>query len=316
MFGCKSLVSTLFFSLPLCGHVASHMLISLDSTWGLSQPLENPLNRNSNNWFCHGKTKDTSAVTTLKAGTTISVPIVCGEAIDNPTQGGQICSDDPNAYHGGGGCALSIAYKTSGVGIEDFYMFSVNVDCPKKGQAMINFPIPANLPNGQATCAWTWIPPEEFSAPEMYQLCFNCAVTGGPTGTITSGEKLSKHLFAVPYQGVRNEGDRGLYRDVFKNGLPALQVSTSGSQSTTSSTSRSSTRTSTTTVGRTSTTTTTARPTTTVISPSGLQSWLPYKLYTIGERVTFSGKTYECGSTHLSFPNENPSTRVGLWKAL
>lgn len=228
-------ISTTSFAILFIGAtcVQAHMLISLPSTWGLSGDLEVPLSNSDSDWFCHGQTKDTNVVTTLNAGTSISVPIVCGEAIDDPTNGGSICSDDTAAYHGGGGCALSISYNLS-PDITDFTMFSVNVDCPKEGQAMIPFEIPDNLPTGNAVCAWTWIPDKGYSAEEMYMNCFNCRVAGGSSGSLTGGTDLVDHLWAVPYPGVGNteNGDRGNYRDVFEDGALSIQVSGSGTTTT------------------------------------------------------------------------------------
>lgn len=244
------------FALSL-GQVNSHLLISLPSTWGLSTSLENPLNAGSTNWFCHGQRKDTSAVTTLNAGSSISVPIVCGEAIGNPQNGGSSCSNDPNAYHGGGGCGLSIAYKTSPT-IDDFVMFTVNHDCPKLGQAMISFQIPPNLPSGDAVCSWTWIPDPRASANEMYMNCFNCRVQGGSSGNITSGILLKNHLWAVP--GVGSSGSRPLYKNVLPNGALALQVS-SGPTSSSTVTSSTVTSSSDSTSATTTTTTTSSTPT-------------------------------------------------------
>ena len=213
--------------------VRAHMVISLPSTWGLSGDLEVPLNNASEDWFCHGQTKDTNVFTTLNAGSSIDVPIVCGEAIDDPENGASICSDDTAAYHGGGGCALSISYNL-GPTIDDFKMFSVNVDCPSENTAMITFEIPDDLPTGDAVCAWTWIPDADFAADEMYMNCFNCKVVGGSTGEITTANELSDHLWAVPYPGVSSSGDdRGLYRDVFSNGALEIEVSgTSGNTTT------------------------------------------------------------------------------------
>jgi hypothetical protein len=218
MKGYTYLLTTAVFSTV----VSSHMLLSLPSTWGLSLPLENPLNSGTRNWFCAGKTRDTNSRTTINAGSSITVPIVCGEAIDDPTNGAQICSNDPNAYHGGGGCALSVAFK-SDPSIEDFYMFSIAENCPASNRAMITFQTPANMPSGDAVCAWTWIPDPSASADEMYMNCFNCRINGDGTGSIVSGTKLEDHLWGVPGSSTGN--DRGLYKDVFQNGALPLQVS-------------------------------------------------------------------------------------------
>lgn len=226
---------SVFVILSLCCHHAiGHMVIALPSVWGLTSDLENPLNSGTSNWFCHGRSRDTTSVTTLNAGQSISVPIVCGEAIDNPSQGGSTCSNDVAAYHNGGGCALSIAYKSNPTSVGDFTMFTVNHDCPKVGQAMINFAIPANLPNGDAVCSWTWIPDPSMSADEMYMNCFNCRVVSGSSGSLIGGTPLSQHIFAV--NGAPASSGRPMYRSVLPNGALALQVNGGQTQGNSTST--------------------------------------------------------------------------------
>src|SRR5689334_4661953 len=96
-------ISTVFFGVTLFGAANAHLLMALKSTWGLKSQglrLESPLTHNTQNWFCHGATNDNNNVVEFTAGATHNIPIVCGEAISDPENGGEICSDDLNAYHG------------------------------------------------------------------------------------------------------------------------------------------------------------------------------------------------------------------------
>ncbi|TPX59851.1 hypothetical protein SpCBS45565_g07651 [Spizellomyces sp. 'palustris'] len=210
-------------ALPLVAHVANaHMMISLPTVWGgLKSDLENPLNAGTKNYFCHGE-KSGKGVTTIQAGSSLSVPVVCGEAATNPSKAPSICADDPNAFHNGGGCGLSIAY-TNKPGINDFTMFSVNANCPNKGNP-VSFQVPANLPAcDNCVCSWTWIPDPSASADEFYMNCFNCKIVSQTTGTLTGGTKLKDHMWAVPGFGTPTE-ERPLYKKVLPNGALKLQV--------------------------------------------------------------------------------------------
>ncbi|KAI9094988.1 hypothetical protein DFS34DRAFT_628035 [Phlyctochytrium arcticum] len=204
--------------LPLAAN--AHMMLSDPSVWGgRKADLENPLT--GNNFFCHRESRNGNKnVMNIKAGSTLNLPITCGEAASNPDNAASICADDPNQFHNGGGCGLSIAYKT-GAGINDFTMFSVAANCPDKGKR-VNFQVPANLPAcEECTCAWTWIPDPSASADEFYMNCFTCKIEGNQ-GTITGGTKLSDHLWAV--NGVPARGERPLYKKVLPNGAQEVQV--------------------------------------------------------------------------------------------
>ncbi|ORZ35882.1 hypothetical protein BCR44DRAFT_41925 [Catenaria anguillulae PL171] len=202
----------------------AHMLMALPSTWGLTTDLENPLNAGTPNFFCHGRQRPVNGpVTQIQAGGKLRVPIVCGEAIGNPQAGGSTCVNDGdgvNDYHQGGGCALSIAYTNDPKSVAEFTLFSVNHDCPKVGQSEIEFDVPGNLPAGDATMAWTWIPPASAATDEMYMNCASVRVNG-QAGRLEGGRQLTNHMYAVPGFGTRNP--RPIYRDVLPNG--ALQLS-------------------------------------------------------------------------------------------
>ncbi|ORZ35856.1 hypothetical protein BCR44DRAFT_24814 [Catenaria anguillulae PL171] len=193
--------------LSLASTAHSHMLMGLPSTWGLNHALENPLVPSTQNWFCGGRTRPSNGpVTTIQAGQVFQVPVICGEAIhlvgtNRINEAVGICDSDRNAYHDGGGCALSIAY-TPNPRLEDFIVFSVTRACPRQGTALIPFNVPNNLPAGEATLAWTWIPPTRGAQAEMY---FNCATVRveGPQGRLTDGRRLSNYMYAVGGFGTR-----------------------------------------------------------------------------------------------------------------
>ncbi|UJR38435.1 hypothetical protein I4U23_031103 [Adineta vaga] len=51
--------------------------------------------------------------------------------------------------------------------------------------------------------------------------------------------------------------------------------------------------------------------------PSGdILPWQTNKSYTVGERVTFEGKTYQCLQSHTSLPNWTPAAIAALWKLI
>ncbi|KAJ3152030.1 hypothetical protein HDU89_001677 [Geranomyces variabilis] len=200
---------------------SAHMMIhpKAGGVWGGdSSNLENPLTADTKNWFCHGKKKSdaTRGRTTFTAGQTTTIPIICGEAVDDYQNAKSICTDS-TAWHGGGGCALSILYKNdaSVSDLDKFVTFSVAADCPNKANP-VPFKVPANLPNiADAVCAWHWIPNPKNANSEMYMNCFSCEVVGGPTGQVTGGTRMSDHLWAVRGQKNGDSKSRQL-----KNQLP------------------------------------------------------------------------------------------------
>jgi len=218
------------FLLPMA---SAHMMLGAPFVWGGNDgSLENPLNSGSaySQWFCHGKSRGGQPAAKLPAGGQISIPVICGEAAGNPGNAPSTCSDDPNALHGGGGCALSISPKGNPSSLNDFYIFSVEHNCPNNFHS-VTWNIPQNLPNGKYVCSWNWIPNPNNSADEMYMNCFDCEVTGGVNGaTITGGAHPIQ--FAVP--GSSAYGSRPMYKDKFSNGAQQIQTSAGGSQSSSS----------------------------------------------------------------------------------
>ncbi|CAF1261141.1 unnamed protein product [Adineta steineri] len=57
----------------------------------------------------------------------------------------------------------------------------------------------------------------------------------------------------------------------------------------------------------------TAAPATTQIPSGNIYPWTTGKLYNVGDRVTYEGKTYECRQTHTSIDGWTPSAVAALW---
>lgn len=189
--------------------VKAHVIFSDISVWDGGDPLfklEEPMTPDTpeNNWFCKGNPRKNTTPLELVPGSTLKIPIICGEAPlgSNKQQATQFCNNDRNALHGGGGCSLSIANGDT----NDFTIITIAHDCPKLDWSSVDFEIPDNLPeitNGK--CSWTWIPPLDFAQQESYNNCFSCSVKSSIKGTLTGGTKL----LANPLR---------TYKDTFANG--------------------------------------------------------------------------------------------------
>ena len=78
------------------------------------------------------------------------------------------------------GCALAIAYKSNvkDVKPEDFVVFTVVHDCPKRMREPIDVPNLPACPNGKCTCAWFWLPRSGSGLKNFYMTPFVCHVDG------------------------------------------------------------------------------------------------------------------------------------------
>ncbi|KAI8913139.1 hypothetical protein DFJ77DRAFT_69108 [Powellomyces hirtus] len=201
--------------------VQSHMMVSHPAVWGgQDYSLENPLNMGSKNWMCAGrKPSDGKGAISFNSGGRLGLPIVCGAAAKNPGKGKEICQNDPSAFHKGGGCLLSIAYKANPKP-EDFVVISSVHDCPNGDYGTINFNMPELPACDDCVCAWNWISKE--ATDEMYMNCFDCKILGGKNGTITGGTHLSDHYYAVP--GYPAKGRRPLYENTVPNGAVPVGI--------------------------------------------------------------------------------------------
>ena len=191
--------------------VSAHLIFSDPSVWDNGHPLyvlERPMTPDTpvENWFCKGNPrKEDASILELVPGSTVSVPIICGEAPigSNKEQATQYCDNDRNSLHGGGsGCVLSIADGES----NDFTIITVVYDCPKLDWSGVAFEIPEGLPeitNGK--CSWSWSPSTDFAQQESYNNCFSCSVKSNVKGKLTGGTKLTAN-------------PASMYKDTFPDG--------------------------------------------------------------------------------------------------
>lgn len=77
------------------------------------------------------------------------------------------------------GCALAIAYKSKAIDVkpEDFVIFTVVHDCPKRQRERVEVPKLPACPDGNCICAWFWIP-KNSGLKNFYMTPFVCKVTG------------------------------------------------------------------------------------------------------------------------------------------
>ncbi|KAF1842362.1 lytic polysaccharide monooxygenase [Cucurbitaria berberidis CBS 394.84] len=86
-----------------------------------------------------------------------------------------------SAVHGGGSCQLSVSLDTEPTANSIFKVIkSMEGGCPGvESQALsYDFELPASIPNGKATFAWTWFS-KLSGQPELYMNCAPIDVTGG-----------------------------------------------------------------------------------------------------------------------------------------
>jgi hypothetical protein len=179
--------------------VYSHLIFSDPSVWDGGEPLyelERPMLPSTvdESWFCKGHSRKVDAsVLELVPGSTVLVPIICGEAPigSNQDQATQFCDSDKNSLHGGNsGCVLSIADGDS----NDFTIITVTYECPKLDWSSVAFVIPEGLPeltNGK--CSWSWVPNILSAQQESYNNCFSCSVKSDTKGLLTGGTKLKSN---------------------------------------------------------------------------------------------------------------------------
>jgi chitinase len=60
----------------------------------------------------------------------------------------------------------------------------------------------------------------------------------------------------------------------------------------------------------------TTPPTTKPTTPPAGTAWAPYTAYTIGQVVTYAGKSYSCRQSHTSLPGWEPPNALALWLPL
>jgi hypothetical protein len=100
-----------------------------------------------------------------------------------------------SAIHGGGSCQLSVTTDMAPTKDSKFKVIkSFEGNCPSEADATLDYELPASIPNGKATFAWSW-----FSVlsggPELYMNCAPIEVTGGASDT-TAFDALPDMLVA------------------------------------------------------------------------------------------------------------------------
>jgi hypothetical protein len=102
-----------------------------------------------------------------------------------------------SAVHGGGSCQLSVTLDTEPTAASVFKVIqSMEGGCPGVDSAAkdYDFTLPASIPNGKATFAWTWNS-KLSGQPELYMNCAPIEVTGGASDK-TAFEALPDMLVA------------------------------------------------------------------------------------------------------------------------
>ncbi|KAI9754477.1 MAG: hypothetical protein M1815_005622 [Lichina confinis] len=110
-----------------------------------------------------------------------------------------------SAVHGGGSCQISISYDLEPTADSDFRVIhSIVGGCPAavdgnlpenpngNGASTFDFQIPADLPTGKATLAWTWF--NRIGNREMYMNCARVVIGGGGGGGGGGGADASAKL--------------------------------------------------------------------------------------------------------------------------
>ncbi|OCL07364.1 lytic polysaccharide monooxygenase [Glonium stellatum] len=89
-----------------------------------------------------------------------------------------------SAVHEGGSCQVSVSLDKEPTASSTFKVIkSIEGACPglTSGPLPYNFTVPAAIPNGQFTLAWTWF--NKIGNREMYMNCAPITVTGGANDT-------------------------------------------------------------------------------------------------------------------------------------
>ncbi|KXT03419.1 hypothetical protein AC578_1578 [Pseudocercospora eumusae] len=170
--------STAFFTAAACGLFASgvnaHMVIRNPVPYGADSLTNSPLAADGSDFPC----KQRSGVYDVTKMNTI--------AVGSP----QTLSFKGSAVHGGGSCQLSITMDKQPTKSSQWKVIhSIEGGCPANATgnlpenpngldaATFNWQMPAGMPNGEYTLAWTWF--NKIGNREMYMNCAPITVTGG-----------------------------------------------------------------------------------------------------------------------------------------
>ncbi|THY30421.1 hypothetical protein D6D01_03217 [Aureobasidium pullulans] len=174
----------------------------------------------------------------------------------------QVMTFDGSASHGGGSCQLSVALDRRPTAESKFktiasWIGGCPIDNANGGTNPWNYTIPPEVPNGQATLAWSWVS-KLSGQPEFYMNCAPITVSGGAEDTTEfdqledmfrvnlpssqCGSQLSSNL-EIPNPGKYvTTFDRQALAPPTGSGCAAMsQATATGSNTGTASTSQSST---------------------------------------------------------------------------
>ncbi|KAI9781102.1 MAG: hypothetical protein M1816_002573 [Peltula sp. TS41687] len=156
--------------------VGAHMIINKPTPYGKSSLNNSPLANDGSDYPC----KQRPGVYDAQGANNVM-----------PLGSTQELSFTGSAVHGGGSCQISITYDKQPTKNSVFKVIhSIIGGCPAKGvqgnlpanpngsgASTYNFQIPADLPTGEATIAWTWF--NKVGNREMYMNCAPVTITGG-----------------------------------------------------------------------------------------------------------------------------------------
>lgn len=198
-----------FAALCLASVTSAHMMMSNPVPYGKSTLNNSPLNADGSDFPCKQRTGvyDAEGANNVMAlGSSHPLTFVGG------------------ATHGGGSCQISITYDENPTASSTFKVIhSIEGGCPVKNNNgnigdsasspdpdTYSFPIPSNLPTGNATLAWTWF--NKIGNREMYMNCAPVTLTGGSSSKRSEDyEEISKRdqaaYNALPDMFVANIGN-------------------------------------------------------------------------------------------------------------
>ncbi|GME49720.1 hypothetical protein GTA08_BOTSDO09030 [Neofusicoccum parvum] len=131
----------------------------------------------STQYPCKFQTYSITERTKLAVGSSYTMDFYPGD----DAEVAEIGSTTGAAVHDGGSCQLSITLDKEPTAKSVFKVFhSIEGGCPglNNQAATFQYSLPASIPNGDVTFAWTWFPVSS-QIPEMYMNCAPVTVTGG-----------------------------------------------------------------------------------------------------------------------------------------
>lgn len=151
----------------------AHMIMNTPFPYG--NPNNSPLLENGSDFPCK------------------AVPYTATKQNDWPVGSSQMLSFNGTAVHGGGSCQVSVTTDKAPTKDSKWKVIhSIEGGCPAAAEgnlaqdgpsadSIFNFTIPAELPNGEMSMAWTWF--NKIGNREMYMNCAPVTISGGSDDT-------------------------------------------------------------------------------------------------------------------------------------